>query len=209
MRRWLTNWRILATLAFVLVVLAVALWPEAVEVDIARAVRGPLQVTIDEEGETRVRERFAVSAPVAGRLRRIELEPGDPVVRNKTVLAAFTPVQPTLLDARTQSELTAAVEAARAAVGQARADRERAQAALDRVRSLLRRQEGLAEAGAISRDELEATQTASRTAEEALRGPTSASIAWSTTSRSPAHASSSRPRAAGRSRSSPRSTASC
>ena len=163
------NWRILATLAVVLVVVAVALWPESVEVDIARAARGPLQVTIDEEGETRVRERFAVSAPVAGRLRRIELEPGDPVVRGKTVLASFTPMQPTLLDARTQSELTAAVEAGRAAVGQARADRERAQAALDRVRSLLRRQEGLAEAGAISRDELEVTQTALRTAEEALR----------------------------------------
>ena len=44
-----------------------------------------MQVTIDEEGETRVRERFVVSAPVAGRLQRIELEPGDPVVRGKTV----------------------------------------------------------------------------------------------------------------------------
>ena len=83
MRRLLTNWRILATLVVVSIILGVALWPEAVEVDIARAERGPLQVTIDEEGETRVRERFVVSAPVAGRLQRIELEPGDPVVRGQ------------------------------------------------------------------------------------------------------------------------------
>jgi HlyD family secretion protein len=116
-----------------------------------------------------VRERFMVSAPVAGRLQRIELEPGDPVVRGTTVLARLMPAQPTLLDARTQAELTAAVESARAAVGQARAERERASAALERARSLLRRQQELAEAGAISRDELEATQTALRTAEEALR----------------------------------------
>ena len=169
MRRWLTNWRVLAMVAIVLVILGVALWPESVEVDMARALRGPLQVTIDEEGETRVRERFSVSAPVAGRLQRIELEPGDPVVKGKTVLARLTPAEPTLLDARTRAELTAAVESARAAVGQARAERERAAAALERARSLLRRQEGLTEAGAISRDELEATQTTVRTAEEALR----------------------------------------
>ena len=49
-----------------------------------------MQVTIDEDGETRVRERFVVSAPVAGRLQRIELEPGDPVVRGKTVVARLT-----------------------------------------------------------------------------------------------------------------------
>src|SRR5688500_15782583 len=100
MRRWMTNWRILAMLAVVLVIVGVALWPESVEVDVARAMRGPLQVTVDEEGETRVRERFVVSAPVAGRLQRIELEPGDAVVRGKTVLARLMPAQPTLLDVR-------------------------------------------------------------------------------------------------------------
>ena len=168
-RGWLKHWRAMAAVAVVLVILGVAVWPESIEVDVARLVRGPLQVTIDEEGETRVRERFAVSAPVAARLQRIELEPGDPVVRGKTVLARLTPAEPTLLDTRTQAELTAAVEATRAAVGQARAERGRAAAALDRVRSLLRRQQGLAEAGAISRDELEQTQTAQRTAEEAVR----------------------------------------
>ena len=82
---------------------------------------------------------------------------------------ASLPRSRSLLDARTQAELTAAVEAARAAVGQARAERERSAAALARTQSLLRRQQELAAAGAISRDDLEATQTAVRTAEEALK----------------------------------------
>ena len=62
--------------------LAVALWPATIPVDVVdRAARGPLVVTVDEEGRTRVRDRFVVSAPVAGRVLRIELEPGDPVKR--------------------------------------------------------------------------------------------------------------------------------
>ena len=104
MRRLLSNWRILGTVGVVVAILAAALWPDSVEVDLARAERRPLQVTVDEEGETRVRERFVVSAPVAGRLQRIELEPGDQVVRGETVLAHLNPAQPTLLDTRTQAE---------------------------------------------------------------------------------------------------------
>jgi HlyD family secretion protein len=169
MWRWLTNWRILATALVVLTILGVALWPESIEVDVTQAQRGPLQVTIDEEGQTRVRERFLVSAPVAGRLQRIELEPGDPVKRGRTVLARINPAQPTLLDTRMQAELTAAVEASRAAEGQARAERARTAAALARAQSSLRRQQELAESGTISRDALEVAQTALKTAEEASR----------------------------------------
>jgi HlyD family secretion protein len=169
MRRLLAHWRMLAVVLVVAAILVAALWPEAVEVDIARAARGPLQVTIDEEGQTRVPEKFVVSAPVAGRLNRIDLEPGDPVRRGQTVVARITPAPPTLLDARTQAELAAVVEAARAALGQAQAERARADAARDRARSSLARQERLVEAGAISRDELEASQTAVRAAEEAYR----------------------------------------
>ena len=169
MWRWLTNWRILATAVVVLTIFGVALWPAAIEVDVTQAQRGPLQVTIDEEGQTRVRERFQVSAPVAGRLQRIELEPGDPVMRGRTVLARMNPAQPTLLDARMQAELTAAVESARAAEGQARAERARAAAALARAQSSLRRQQELADSGTISRDDLEVAQTALMTAEEALK----------------------------------------
>src|SRR5687768_12333580 len=144
MRALTRYWRVLAAALVVLAILAVALWPQTLEVDATRVTRGALQVTIDEEGETRVRERFVVSAPVAGRVHRIELEAGDPVARGLTVLARIAPAQPTLLDPRVQAELTAAVEAARAAVGLARADRERSVAALTRAQASLRRQQELA-----------------------------------------------------------------
>jgi HlyD family secretion protein len=146
-----------------------ALWPETIEVDLARPTRGPLEVTIDEEGETRVRERFVISAPVAGRLQRIELEPGDRVIGGQTVLARLVPAPPALLDARSRAELTAAADAARAGLGQAQAERARAQATLERAQAALKRQVELAQAGLIPPEDLETAQTATRTAEEARR----------------------------------------
>jgi HlyD family secretion protein len=128
-----------------------------------------LQVTIDEEGTTRVRERFVVSAPVAGRIERIELEPGDRVVRGKTVVATLAPAAAPLLDVRTNAELTAAVSAAGAAVGQAQAERQRATAVRTRAQSTVERLAKLLKTGAISEDELEAAQTTARSAEEAVR----------------------------------------
>jgi HlyD family secretion protein len=169
MRRLMRHWRVFAFAVIVAIIFVAALWPEAVEVDVTRVTRGPMQVTIDEEGETRVRDRFVVSAPVAGRLQRIELEPGDRVAKGRTVLARLMPPPPTLLDARTQAELGAAVAAATAALGQGRAERERAASTLARAQSSLRRQRELASAGLISQDELEAAEAAVRGAQEALR----------------------------------------
>jgi HlyD family secretion protein len=168
MRRLFRNWKLLAGVAVVAVLLAVALAPAATQVDRAPVTRGPLVVTIDHEGETRVRERFVITAPVAGRVQRIGLEPGDPVERG-TTLARLTPVSPALLDLRTRAELTGAVSAAEAALGQARAERARALAALDRARTTLQRQRELAAAGVVPTDEIDARETEVRTAEEALR----------------------------------------
>jgi HlyD family secretion protein len=79
----------------VLILAAVLLLrPAPVRVELAVIGRGPLEVTLDEEGETRVRDRFVVSAPVAGRVRRIELEAGDAVRAGRTVLATFQPTAP-------------------------------------------------------------------------------------------------------------------
>ena len=167
--RILKNLRVLAAVAVVAVILLAALWPSAIEIDTVAVERGPMQVTIDEEGETRVRERFVVSAPVMGRLERIELEPGDAVVRGKTVVARLTPAPAPLIDPRSAAELNAAVEAAQAAIGQTRAERDRARSMLTRATSTASRLQALLKAGAISGDELEAAETARRTAEEALR----------------------------------------
>jgi HlyD family secretion protein len=167
--RFLRNKRLIGAVLVVAAIVAVALWPESMDVSVARAERGPMQVTVDEDGETRVRDRFTVSAPVAGRVQRIEIEPGDMVVRGKTVLARIVPAESPLLDQRTRGELQAATEAAGAAVGQARAERQRATTTLERARSTLRRQQELMKAGAIASDNLEAAETAVATAEEALR----------------------------------------
>ncbi len=169
MRRLFRNRLVIGTVGLAAALLAVALWPRTVEVDVATVARGPMQVTVDDEGETRVRERFAVTAPVAGRLERVELEPGDPVVRGQTVLARIVPATSALLDPRTRAELSGAAEGARAALGQARADRDQAAASLERARATERRQQQLAEAGLVATDALEASRTARRVAEEAFR----------------------------------------
>jgi HlyD family secretion protein len=167
--RFLKNKRLLAGVAIVLAIVAMAMWPESIEVGVATVERGPMQVTLDEDGQTRVRDKFVVSAPVAGRLQRIELEPGDPVVRGKTIVARLTTADAPLLDPRTRGELEAAVEAARAAVGQARAELERATAELMRARTTLQRQQELMKAGAIAADNLDAAETAVATGEEARK----------------------------------------
>src|SRR5688572_2575388 len=168
--RWLLRHKkLIAATLVVLAIVAMAMWPEAIEVDLTQVTRGSMQVTLDEDGETRVRDRFVVSAPVAGRLQRIELEPGDPVVKGKTVVARLAPAAAPLLDPRMRSELDAAVAAARAAIGQAQAERDRAATSLTRARTSLARQRELNKAGAISADDLEAAETSVRVAEEASR----------------------------------------
>jgi HlyD family secretion protein len=168
MKRHLRNPRVLAGAALVAVLAAVALWPQSIEAEVAVVGKGPLQVTVDEEGETRVRDRFVVSAPVAGRVLRIELEPGDPVARG-AVGATFLPADPVLLDARARAEARAAEGAAEAAVGRARAERERAKAALALARSERDRTRELAGQRIVSSEMLEARETAFRAAEEAVR----------------------------------------
>jgi HlyD family secretion protein len=166
--RHLRNPRLLAAAALVLALLAVALWPETVPADVAAVARGPLQVTVDEEGETRVRERFVVSAPVAGRVLRIDLEAGDRVARG-TALASFLPVDPALLDARSRAEAQAAAGAAESALGRARAELHRAEAALALARSEAARHRELARAKIVSAGVLEAKESELKAAEEALR----------------------------------------
>ena len=125
------------------ILLVVALWPEAIEVEVGTVTRGALVVTLDEEGETRVHHRFIVSAPVGGTLERIELEPGNGVELGKTVVARLRPEAPPQLDARSRMEAAAAVTAARNTVGRARAEQQRARAALDLANQELKREQEL------------------------------------------------------------------
>ncbi len=169
MRRWsrFAWWGL--GLAAVAVVLAVALWPKTVPVDSAAVVRAPMTVTIDEEGETRIRRRFVVSAPLSGRLQRIELEPGDRVTRGKTVVAQVQAEAPPLLDARSRAEAAAARDAAQASLGRARAEAQRAVNALNLTRRELDRERELDKGGLTTRQTVEQRETDVRAAEEAVR----------------------------------------
>jgi len=151
------------------IVLVLALRPRPLAVDPVEVSRGALQVLLEEEGETRVRDRFVISSPLAGRVLRIDLEPGDPVTAGETVLATFQPANPNFLDARGRAEAEGRVRAAGAAVGRAKADRHRAEAEESFWEAEQQRISRLAEQGIVSRGDAEAAELNLRTRKEGLR----------------------------------------
>ena len=74
--------------------LVAAFWPRATMVDMGTVTRGKMVVTIDDEGRTRVRDSYVVSTPVAGRLQRVQVNPGDPVIQGETIVAIMRPTNP-------------------------------------------------------------------------------------------------------------------
>lgn len=162
-------WRWLLVVLVVGAVVAVAIWPAPVPVDVMPSTRGPLTVTVDDEGETRVRHRYVVSAPLTGRVLRSELETGDPVIRGTTVVARVRAEAPALMDARSRAEADAAVAVARAALGRAEAELRRATAAAGLARADLGRQRDLAAAQLTTRQAVDAAETNANAAEEAVR----------------------------------------
>jgi HlyD family secretion protein len=131
-RRWLPY-----AGAVVLVALIVAgLWPRPLPVETAHAVVGALRATVNEEGKTRIKQRYLVSAPVAGQLRRIPFKAGADVQAGETVLAVIDPLSPTLLDARTRTAAQAKRDTAVAKLEQARAGRNFAASELRRFEKL-------------------------------------------------------------------------
>jgi len=89
--------------------------PQPVSVEAAALTKGPLRVTVEEEGRTRLRSRYVVTAPVSGYMGRIRLKAGD-VVKAGTVITILEPPRPAVLDARTRDQGNARVVAAQAAL---------------------------------------------------------------------------------------------
>ena len=142
--------------------------PSAVAVDLVTAERGPLMVSVSDEGETRVRDMYVVSAPVPGLMRRIELEAGDGVVADETVVARIEPSDPSFLDVRSAAEARASVDAAAAARALAEAQVRRAQAEADFAGAELERIRALARSHTVSENELDAAERRARTSDAAL-----------------------------------------
>lgn len=172
MRRWSRLLKWVIGLGLLGAVVYVALRPEVIDVETTEVSRGPMKVTIDEEGETRIRRKFVVSAPVTGRVQRIELEPGDAVVRGRTVVASIQAEASPLLDARTREEAQAARASAQSALGRARAEEQRAMTTLEVARRELTRERELDKGGLTTRQAVEARESDVRSAEEAVKAAT-------------------------------------
>lgn len=160
-------WKRLAYLIAALLILGLGLLaflPAPIEVDVARAGRGPLMVTVDEEGEARAHDRYVIAAPVAGRLQRIELHEGDLVERSQVVASIY----PLPLSAREMEEATGRVQSAQALSREADERAEQARAEYEKARRDRERAEQLVESGVISRQSFDHTRNAEITAADAL-----------------------------------------
>lgn len=166
-------WLVLAAVAAAFVW---AFMPKPLEVATATVERGFLRITLDEEGQTRVRDRYVVSAPVDGKVLRIEHEPGDTVRSGSTILARFQPSRPGFLNSRTRAEAQARVARSEAQVERARVELDRANAELDHAEAELARHEQLHAEGLMADNRLEAARLRAVTASEAVRGAGSAIV---------------------------------
>jgi len=135
------------------------LLPRAIEADVVQIDRGAIQVDLVDEGRTRMHDVYTVSAPISGRLLRVEVEPGDPVQRN-VVIARMTQASAGFLDTRSEIAARAAVEAGIAALRAADTELALAQREDERIRALAARQLVPASAADSSRARFEAAQAA-------------------------------------------------
>jgi HlyD family secretion protein len=168
------KWLIRGGLALgVVAVLALALRPDPIAVEVATAEMRPLDVTVDEDGRTRAVDRYVVTAPVAGRLERITIREGDCIGAGDMIAR----IEPLPLDASTREQLEARLSAARARQRAAAATFERARSARDQARRELERRRSLANEGAIATEQVEQYALALETREEELRSAEAANSA--------------------------------
>lgn len=143
--------------------------PQPVPVDVAQIDKGDLAVTVSDDGHTRVKELYVVSAPVAGRVLRLEPEVGDIVTADKTLLAVMLPSGPGFLDERRAKEAGAVIEAAEAALQLAIADVERVKAEVEYAEADIARAEALVRTNTASPARLDRARLSLKTAQAQLQ----------------------------------------
>jgi HlyD family secretion protein len=153
------TWVLAAATVAAVAALAWTFAPRALEVEVAAVTQGRFEQAIEEDGRTRLKERYTVSAPVASRLARITLREGDPVAAGDTV-AVLTPLMSSMVDDRSVREATARLKAATAGIGRATARIERARVAQEEARLELKRTETLAGEGFVSPSKLDTARLA-------------------------------------------------
>ena len=140
--------------ALVLAAVVYGFLPKPVPIDIAVSQRAPLRVTVEEEGRTRVKDRYVVSAPVPGYLRRVEFKVGDRVIKWQQV-ALLEPLRAAVLDPRSRADAEAAVNAAQANLNAVREKAHAAAADAEYARARETRMKKLANEGYIAKDDLD------------------------------------------------------
>lgn len=165
--RWTRNLLVAVVLVLVAALLVAVLSPKKLPVEAGTVERGPMQVTVEATGKTRVRDRYVVAAPVGGQLHRIELRAGDAIAESKEV-AQITPISPPLLDARTRAEAQSRVLVAEAAKAEAASVVERARIARDHANRDLERVRRLVEGNALADEALDNAQFAASSASREL-----------------------------------------
>jgi HlyD family secretion protein len=146
MKRIVTAALILAAIAAV----AWALWPKPIDVQTEAARLRHIALTVEVEGQSRIREVFTISAPVTGQVQRINLHAGDAITAGSTIVARIVPARSTLLDARSREVAIANRDAARAAVNLAAAQLQQAEAKAVFAQTEFTRAQQLVHRGTIS-----------------------------------------------------------
>lgn len=159
---------VIIVIAGMLALLVWGFWPTPLLVEAGVAQHAPLRVIVEEEGQTRVKDRFVISAPVAGYLQRIGLEVGDAVSQGQS-LALMEPLRPEVLDPRSRARAEAQVAAARATIKRAEQMETAARAEASYARNDYARKQQLEEKNLVSRVEVEQAATRSREAAAELR----------------------------------------
>ncbi len=159
----------------VVAAIAVGFWPQPTIVEVVEISRGGLVVSVLEEGQTRIRERYMISPPIGGELRRVTLREGDPVVAGETVLAVIDAEPPAFLDPRQRAEARARLAASEANRTRWESEVARANAALELAEKKFARIRDLREGDAISDQEWDVAESEVRVLNRA-RGAAEASL---------------------------------
>lgn len=171
----ITRSRIVMALTAVAALAAIgwAFAPRPIEVEVANVTQGHFESAVEEDGKTRLRDRYVVASPLTGMLARVTLREGDAVVAG-AVVATLQPVLPPLQDQRTLRELRARVTTARALADRAQAQTGAAEIELARTRNELKRSEELARGGFISEYKLDTDQLVVQSAQKNLESANNA-----------------------------------